>query len=253
MPVIRQHNERIRALSLRLWKSCPNCSVKLSFDERAWKWRTYYFCANCFDERIRKKLLDHLATYDCAVCLAHVGVDFLPPWLELKRMREREAGISADRGELMRVWSRNGFRLCLYDLYEGMQPNHWRIGIQLFDRERLVLDWDQLGVPRVHAIDSYHTVAACLRWASRVPETEAEATYSAADLEWLHSERAEELARHADDVMMMEEATTTSNDAANLQRKQWMCSEFIKDADHEWIDCEDCLLKFYSVTTNTRS
>ena len=90
-PVIREHNEWFRTVSLGNRKSCPECRTRLDERESVWSWGEYaygkwrtvrYFCKHCFKAEVQKRLLDHAGPCGCKINLVGKG-DLLPDWLTL--------------------------------------------------------------------------------------------------------------------------------------------------------------------------
>ncbi len=95
----REHNEWFRKVSLGDRKSCPECKTKLDPGQSIWSWFEYRitrqhivkrFCKHCFEENVKKLLVDHVADCGCAVNLVgyHTG---LPSWLTLEAACQKES------------------------------------------------------------------------------------------------------------------------------------------------------------------
>jgi hypothetical protein len=86
----RDHNEWFRPVSLGGRKSCPECGAALAPGESVWSWGEYvrakwrtvaHFCKDCYQDRVRKLLLDHQRGCGCGVSLVAYGGGRLPDWL----------------------------------------------------------------------------------------------------------------------------------------------------------------------------
>lgn len=98
--------------------------------------------------------------------------------------------------ELLRKWSKNGYRLELYDLGKRDNYGHAMLGYKFYDKEELIFAGNDFGASPLHPIDSLYTVYALLDFLSLKPvDTDAEYfdTYTPRQLEWANGNRCEEL------------------------------------------------------------
>lgn len=104
--------------------------------------------------------------------------------------------------ELIRTWEEDGFKLELYDTFTT-SGGKTLLGYRFWDHDQLLFVGEDFGASPLHAIDDDNTVAALLGFLSLRPgDTDSDyfESYTAEQLEWCQSSRAEWLAILANDL-----------------------------------------------------